>query len=160
MNAGPMLARIAAALHRVRLEAVMIDNAAAALQGAPVTTLDIDFMFRKTPANLKKLKMLAKALDAYILRPFYPASGLYRVVNDDTGMQLDFMSIVQGIDSFESLRADATPVEFDGCQIQVAGLPKIIQSKRALGRLKDSAVIEILEKTLDEKEKAGQQTTG
>jgi hypothetical protein len=32
--------------------------AAAALQGAPVTTVDFDFFFRKTPANLKKLKRI------------------------------------------------------------------------------------------------------
>jgi len=38
----------------------MIGNAAAALQGSPVTTLDIDFMFQKTPGNLKKLKALAR----------------------------------------------------------------------------------------------------
>ena len=54
MNAEPLLKKIAQVFHKVRLEAVMIGNAAAALHGAPVTTLDIDFMFRKTPENLKK----------------------------------------------------------------------------------------------------------
>jgi hypothetical protein len=93
MDAKPLLNKIAEVLHKVRLEAVMIGNAAAALQGAPVTTLDIDFMFRKTATNLRKLKILANELDAYILKPFYPISSLYRVVNDDMGMQLDFMSV-------------------------------------------------------------------
>jgi hypothetical protein len=45
-----------AALSAVRLEAILIGNAAAAIQGAPVTTVDFDFMFRATPANLAKLK--------------------------------------------------------------------------------------------------------
>jgi hypothetical protein len=53
MNAEPLLNRVAKVLAEHRLETVMIGNAAAALHGAPVTTLDIDFMFRKTPANLK-----------------------------------------------------------------------------------------------------------
>ena len=44
MNAEPLLNRIAAVFAEQRLEAVMIGNAAAALHGAPVTTLDIDFM--------------------------------------------------------------------------------------------------------------------
>jgi hypothetical protein len=30
------------------LEAVLIGNAAAALQGGPITTVDFDFMFHKT----------------------------------------------------------------------------------------------------------------
>ena len=58
MNALPLLVKIARTLQMVRLETVMVGNAAAALHGAPVTTLDIDFMFRKTPTNMRKLKAL------------------------------------------------------------------------------------------------------
>lgn len=53
MDAEPLLRLIAEALHGCKIEAVLIGNAAAALQGAPVTTLDFDFMFRKTRANLQ-----------------------------------------------------------------------------------------------------------
>ena len=62
MNAEPLLNRIEKVFAEHRLEAVMVGNAAAALHGAPVTTMDIDFMFRKTPANLKKLKAVARTL--------------------------------------------------------------------------------------------------
>ena len=50
MNATPLLGRILGALKEHDLEAVLIGNAAAAIHGAPVTTLDFDFMFRDTPA--------------------------------------------------------------------------------------------------------------
>ncbi len=153
MNASPLLVKIARELHLVRLEAVMVGNAAAALHGAPVTTLDIDFMFRKTPTNMRKLKVFAKELDAQILKPYYPVSSLYRVVNEDTGMQIDFMSILHGIKSFENIHSDAVEVEFEGYALKVASLKKIIRSKKTLGRPRDLAVIEILEKTLDEKKK-------
>lgn len=153
MDAAPVLKVIAKALHKARLEAIMVGNAAAALHGAPVTTLDIDFMFRKTSVNLRKLKVLADELDAQILKPFYPLSDLYRVVNDDTGLQIDFMSILHGIKSFENLRSDAVEVEFEGYKIKVASLKKIIRSKKTLGRPRDNAVIDILEKTLSEKNK-------
>ena len=96
MNAEPLLNRIAKVLADHRLEVVMVGNAAAALHGAPVTTLDVDFMFRKTPTNLKKLKAVAKTLGATILRPYYPVSELYRVVNDERGLQLDFMAKLDG----------------------------------------------------------------
>ena len=45
VNAAPLLNSVVAALAEVRLEAVLIGNAAAAIQGAPVTTVDFDFMF-------------------------------------------------------------------------------------------------------------------
>ena len=68
-------------------------------------------------------------------------------------LQLDFMSVLHGIKSFENLRSDAVEVDFDGYKLKLARLEKIIKSKKALGRPKDRAVIEILEKTLDEKQK-------
>ena len=79
MNAEPLLHKIAQVLAEHRLEAVMIGNSAAALHGAPVTTLDIDFMLRKTPGNLGKLKKVARRLDASILKPYCPVSDLYRL---------------------------------------------------------------------------------
>src|SRR5437868_340995 len=103
MNAEPLLVQVARVLTEQRLEAVMVGNAAAALHGAPVTTVDIDFMFRKTPANLKKLKAIARSFRASVFRPYYPASGLFRIINDDNGLQLDFMTALHGIPSFAGL---------------------------------------------------------
>jgi hypothetical protein len=152
MNAEPLLNSIAKLFSQHRLEAIMVGNAAAALHGAPVTTLDIDFMFRKTPSNLKKLKAVARSLDAAILKPYYPVSDLYRVINDERGIQLDFMAKLDGIRSFESLRTRATPVDFGEHQLKIACLADIIRSKRAAGRDRDRAVLDVLEKTLDEQQ--------
>jgi predicted nucleotidyltransferase len=156
MNATPLLNKIAAVFAEHRLEAVMVGNAAAALHGAPVTTLDIDFMFRKTPANLRKLKAVAASLDSSILKPYYPVSDLYRVINEENSLQLDFMSRLHGIRSFEGLRARATRIEFGGHELLVARLEDIIKSKRATGRRRDLAVLDILQRTLDEQKNIGQ----
>jgi len=152
MDAGPLLDAVAAALADVRLEAILIGNAAAAIQGAPVTTLDFDFMFRATPANLAKLKKFAHQLEAVIFRPYYPASALYRVMNEDRGLQADFMPVIHGVKSFESLRSRAEKIRLGKRELWVAHLSDIIASKRAAGRPRDKAVLEILEKTLREKE--------
>jgi predicted nucleotidyltransferase len=149
MNAEPLLNRVARVLTDRKLEAILVGNAAAALRGAPVTTVDFDFMFRKTPANLKKLKAVARELGAEILRPYYPVSEMFRVINDDQGLQLDFMGRLDGIRSFEGLRARSSPVSFGEYQLLVADLGDIIKSKRAAGRQRDLAVLEILEKTLE-----------
>jgi hypothetical protein len=59
------LTLIAEALDEVGLEAILVGNAAAALQGAPVTTLDFDFIIaskRKLgrPKDLAVLDILEK----------------------------------------------------------------------------------------------------
>ena len=148
MNASPLLARVVNALNSQKLEAVLIGNAAAAMQGAPVTTLDFDFMFRDTPTNLRKLKAVAASLDAMILRPFYPVSKFYRVVDDASGLQADFMPVIHGVRSFEGLRSRATQHAVGKIKVKVASLPDIIASKKAAGRDRDLAVLPVLEQTL------------
>lgn len=137
MNAEPLLARVAKLLARHRLDAVLIGNAAAALHGSPVTTIDLDFMFRETAANLRKLRALADDLDAIVMRPFYPASGLYRIMRDRDGLQLDFMSKLDGIRSFESLRSRASVVRIESHDIRVASLAHIIKRSVAEDRPAD-----------------------
>jgi hypothetical protein len=150
VDAKPLLLELARQMRAVNLDAVLIGNAAAALHGAPVTTVDFDFLFRTTPRNLAKLKTLARALGAVVLRPYYPASDLYRVVRDEDGLQVDFMGTIHGVRSFEGLRSRAAAVEIDDVTVLVASLPDIIRSKRAARRPRDMAVLDILEKTLEE----------
>lgn len=140
------------------LEAILIGNAGAAIHGAPVTTLDFDFMLRDTPANMRKLKAIAKELKAVILRPYYPISKLYRMVDDDLGLQVDFMVVVDGVKSFNSLRSRALRVTLENSPLLLASLKDIVSSKRAAGRPRDVAVMEVLERTLHEQSQS--QTSG
>src|SRR6187401_831285 len=117
MNAEPTLARVLRAMKKHGLEGVLIGNAAAAIHGAPVTTLDFDFMFRDTPTNLRKLKAVSRELHAVILRPYYPASKLYRMVDDLRGIQVDYMPVIHGIKSFASLPSRALRTEAGGCDL-------------------------------------------
>ncbi|MCX6591197.1 MAG: hypothetical protein NTZ56_06705 [Acidobacteria bacterium] len=133
------------------LEAVMLGNAGAALQGAPVTTVDVDFMFRPTRVNVNKLKKIAKALDATIFRPFYPISGLYRLSRESDLLQVDFMVRADGVRSFEGLRARSSRFDFDGASLLVASLEDIIKSKEAAGRPRDLAVMYVLKEAAQQK---------
>ena len=150
MDAGPLLARIAQLLERHGLEAVMIGNAAAALQGAPVTTLDFDFLIRRTPANVRKLSAIAADLEAVLMKPHYPVSSMLRISRDDDGLQLDFMGEIHGVRSFEGLRKRAVQVPVGDRRILVATLADIIKSTKAAGRPRDIAVLPILERVLEE----------
>ena len=116
-------------------------------------------MFRKTPRNMRKLKALAKALRAMVMRPYYPASDLYRVVRDD-GLQVDFMVSIHGIRSFEGLRDRAETIDVDGVMIRVASLRDIIRSKKAAKRPRDVAVLPVLETALEEANRSQEKARG
>jgi serine/threonine protein kinase len=150
VTAESVLRLVAGLLAKHQLDAVLIGNAAAALRGSPVTTVDLDFMFRKTPANLRKVRRLADDLDAVVFLPYYRASELYRVVRDRDGLQLDFMAKIDGIRSFEGLRARASAAEFGKHELLVAALEDIIRSKQAANRPQDRAVLPLLRRTLRE----------
>jgi len=154
MNARPLLDQIAAALAAAKLEAILIGNAAAALRGAPVTTVDFDFLFRATPGNLRKLRAFARELEASVAQPFEGASTMYRVVNPRIGLQADFLSTMHGVRSFESLRKRATSLDLGSGKLLVARLEDILRSKSAANRPKDRAVLDVLRETLHEAREA------
>lgn len=159
MSAAPLLSKLLEAMNKHGLEAIMVGNAAAAIHGAPVTTIDFDFMFRDTPTNMRKLKAVAKELKSVVLRPYYPVSKLYRMVDDDLGLQADFMPVLHGVKSFESLRSRAVKVSVENCPLLLASLPDIIKSKKSASRARDLAVMDVLEKTLHEQTKHQQGKT-
>jgi hypothetical protein len=82
-----------------------------------------------------------------ILRPYYPVSKLYRMVDDATGLQADFMPVIRGVRSFKGLRSRAVERRLDGLSVLIASLDDIIASKKAAGRDRDLAVLPVLEQT-------------
>jgi hypothetical protein len=98
MDALPVLEQVATLLERHGLEAVLIGNAAAALQGAPVTTIDLDFLFRRTPANMRKLVTITKELDAVLWKPHYPPLKFLRIARDEDLLKINFID-AQPIDA-------------------------------------------------------------
>lgn len=125
MNAQPELSLLAKVLNEHGLEAILIGNMAAALHGAPVSTIDIDLFFRKTPHNMQKLKLVAEALGATILRPYYPVSALFRLQRESDGLQIDFMGHIDGVKSYEDVRGRAGLYEIGGHKILAASLDDI-----------------------------------
>ena len=150
MNAEPLIIRIAEDLAEARLDAVLIGNAAAALNGAPVTTMDFDFMVRDTQQALDRIREFARALNAEVIPPRTDVSRVYSVVNEQDGLFVDFLDTVTGVSSFASLRSRAAVVQFGRGTLRVASLRDVLASKRAANRPKDRAVIELIELTLRE----------
>jgi hypothetical protein len=153
MDALGLLEEIASVFAEKKLEVILVGNAAAALQGAPVTTDDFDFMWRPTRRNLMKLKEVAQALGGSVSQPEYPLSRFYRITSS-SGIWVDMMGVMDGIKSFESLRSRASAISLGRVNLVVADLRDVIMSKRAANRPKDVAALPVLEETLMHKRKS------
>ncbi len=114
--------------------------------------MDLDFFFRATPSNLRKIRRIADDLDGVVLRPYCPASALLRLTRDGDALQFDFMSSISGVRSYEGVRARASEVRFGKGVLRVAALSDIIRSKEVANRPKDRAVLEVLKRTVRESE--------
>ena len=79
-------------------------------------------------------------------------STVFRILREDSQLQIDLTSQVHGVKSFNSLRSKAVRVEIEGRTILVASLPDIIRSKREANRPQDLAVLHVLQRTLEEQE--------
>jgi hypothetical protein len=144
------------------VEFIVVGMTAGVLQGAPVTTLDLDVLHRRTPDNVARL---VKALIA--LRAVYrgdprrlapseshlagPGHQLLETMNGD----LDCLgSIGDGL-SYEELLGSTVDIELSGGhRIHVLDLPTLIDLKKKAGRPKDLAALPHLEATLRERENA------
>ena len=143
---GVFVAELQRALDAVGLEAVVIGSVAAALQGAPVLTLDVDLLVRDTPGNRDKLGRLEKMLSAR-LTLISDLATTQRLSGLSVPVDILFDGIAGGL-SFEAIRSRCARVDLSGASIRVASLADVIASKEAAGRPKDLAHLPILRDTL------------
>jgi len=146
------LERIAQQFADMQLDAVMIGGAAAMIHGAPVMTLDVDFMLKKTDENYRKLAALAQRMNCrFIEMKLLNDNYMYRFEHRTEPLLIDFLFAPAGIESFEAVKANGTDIFFGKHPLRIAALEDILASKRAAGRPKDLVSIPILEMTLNEK---------
>lgn len=122
---------------------LVVGLAAAALQGAPAVTKDIDLWFADL-SDPRFREALRKAGVAYV------APGL----NNPpllAGAGADLFDIVlrpDGLESFEKEAKKAVKVRLGKIEVPVLPLDRIVKSKKAAGRPKDRAILQVLEDTL------------
>jgi len=152
MNALNYLIELARLFAEIQLDAVMIGNAAAFINGAPVTTMDVDFMLKKTDENYRKLAALAQRMNCKFVEVKLTGENyMYQLEHRTEPLRVDFLFVAAGIESFETLKERGTNYLFGEHPLRIASLEDVVKSKRTAGRLKDLAVIPILELTLKEK---------
>ena len=145
-------------LARNEVEFVVVGMTAGVLQGAPVTTLDLDVVHRRTPENVRRLLRVLDELEAVYrhdsrgLRPkeSHLASAEHQLLSTKNG-DLDCLGVIDDGRSYEDLQADTLKLELGGgFTIQVLSLAELLAMKERSGRPKDLAVLPVLRATLDE----------
>ena len=138
------------------VEYVVVGGVAAVLQGAPVTTFDIDTLVRIEAANADRLVAALTALEARYreqrsatLRPSREdiLAGGHLLLMTNSG-PLDVLGFIGNHRRYEDLAAAADVLDIGGLSVRVLGLEDLIKEKRALARDKDQAMLRMLEEVL------------
>ena len=147
------LVTLARELRLARLEAIVIGNSASMLNGAPVTTQDIDLLIRDTRMNRRKLARFAEGIGGTAPAPVSELSKVEWIEGDlAVPVEIHYDRISGGL-TFASVRSRAELVPVGDEKLRVAALADVIRSKTAANRPKDRAVLPILREALAVKKK-------
>jgi hypothetical protein len=164
MAAALRFAEILEVLSRHRVEFILVGGVAAILEGAPVSTLDIDIVVPPTPEDRGHLLGALKELHARYLDPagrhIVPDAGklealhIHRLVTDFG--PLDILDSIGAGLTYKDLTGETSPYELGDITVRVLNLATIIRSKEEANRDKDRATLPILRRTLQLKEAESQ----
>ena len=122
---------------------LIVGMGAALIEGAPGTTQDLDLWFGSIDAE--RLHDAARKAGGFYASGF----GLQPPAIGGQGLdRIDVVVTASGLESFDTEFTGAHDYELDGVQVKVLPLERVIVSKRAANRHKDSAQIPMLEATL------------
>jgi hypothetical protein len=128
-------------------------------------TQDVDILYRIEPSNLVRLEAALLPLDAVTRddprRVRFAISHLQTKGHQWTITTAGALDVPGSVNKEELLFEDLLPhtdrMTFDGLEVRVLRLAKLVELKRQLGRPKDLAVLPLLEATLKERKKRGLQ---
>lgn len=130
-------------LVRLKVDFMIIGLSAAALQGAPVVTQDVDLWFADL-ADPLLTKALKKTKSIYIP----PMGDNPPIFAGDDVMLFDIVTHVHGLGEYAEVKKEAIKLPLDDFKVPVLPLDLIIKSKQAAGRTKDKLVLPVLKDVL------------
>ena len=165
MSAQPPFDPLAAlrALSAADVEFVLIGGVAARLHGSPSLTRDVDICYLRDGDNVERLAAALGSLHArlrgvdddvpFVLDAATLLAGANFTFTTDVG-DVDVLALPAGVEGYAELAAHAEVVDLDDMSILVTTLDDLIRMKRAAGRAKDRAEVEILAALREERGRA------
>ena len=131
------------ALDALGVRYLIVGMGAALIEGAPGTTQDLDLWFGRI--DDEQLREAARKAGGFYTSGF----GLQPPALGGEGLdRVDVVPTASGLESFKTEFLGAHEYELDGVRVKVLPLERVIVSKRATKRAKDTAQIPMLEAAL------------
>ncbi len=155
-STGPDLSAILEGLMGAGVRFILVGGLAAVVQGAPVTTMDVDIVHDRSVENIHKLLDFLKTIHAYHRRPDekviepkeHHLSGMEHALFTTRLGPLDVFPVIEEEKTYEDLIEHAVEIEFRGHGLRVLGLETLIELKRNSGDVGDKQRLPVLEETL------------
>lgn len=150
------------ALSDAGVEFILVGGFAAVCNGVPVVTLDVDIVHSRDASNVARILPFLESIDAIFRiqpeRRFRPnashLSGRGHLNLLTRLGQLDLRCTIGQDLAYEDLLPHSEEIEIgEGLRIRVLSLETLIQIKEQLNGEKDRAMLPLLRRTLEEKQK-------
>lgn len=148
------LQRFLEAMHKARVDFIVIGGIAARMHGSARITQDVDVVYGRSAANIRRLVAALAPFKPYLRGatrdlPFTwdlatVKAGLNFTLTTTTG-DIDMLGEVAGAGRYEDLLPLTLTIEAFGYPTRVVTLAGLIRLKRAAGRIKDYEAIAELE---------------
>ena len=140
------------ALTEAGVELIVVGGAAAVLHGAPVTTVDLDVVHRRTPENVERLLAVLAALESTCRAPTNPGLRPTAELLLGRGQNLlstklgplDLLCVLHDQRGYEELLPRTEVMTDERATIRVLDLDSLIELKAEMNRAKDRLVLPIL----------------
>jgi hypothetical protein len=135
-------------LARHGVEFIVVGGVAAVAHGAPIVTLDLDVVHRRTPDNVLRLLRAIEDLGGTYIRDrrnlspqeSHLVSPGHQLLDTRLG-RIDFLGqLGEGLD-YETLAAEGVLIELFGIPTRIIALDRLIAIKQSLGRPKDKLML-------------------
>ncbi len=135
---------------------ILVGGLAAVIQGAPVTTMDVDVVHSQSPQNIARLFAFLRSVDAVqrrlddkLIEPKErDLSGKGHVLLTTQIGPLDVLAVIEGGRSYEDLLGHTVEIDFRGHTLRVLNLETLIELKKTSTDLKDKQRLPVLKETL------------
>jgi len=126
------------------------------IQGAPITTMDVDVVHSQSPENIVRLLAFLKSigavhrrLDDKLIEPKErDLTGKGHVLLTTRIGPLDVLAVIEGGRSYEDLLGHTVEIDFRGHRLKVLDLKTLIELKKDSTDPKDKQRLPVLKETL------------